>query len=30
VSWGTGRIDVFVRGTDDTLYHKWYDRNWRP
>ena len=23
-SWGPGRIDVFVRGTDNALYHRWY------
>ncbi|CAI6087140.1 unnamed protein product [Clonostachys chloroleuca] len=23
VSWGPGRIDVFVRGTDNAVYHKW-------
>ena len=28
VSWGPGRIDVFARGTDNALYHKWYDGNW--
>jgi hypothetical protein len=27
-SWGTGRADVFVRGSDDALWHKWYDGNW--
>jgi len=25
VSWGTGRLDVFVRGTNSALYHKAYD-----
>jgi hypothetical protein len=24
VSWGNRRIDVFVRGSDNTLWHKWY------
>jgi hypothetical protein len=24
VSWSVGRIDVFVRGTDNVMYHKWY------
>jgi hypothetical protein len=24
VSWGEGRIDVFVRGTDRALWHKWF------
>jgi hypothetical protein len=23
VSWGPGRIDVFVRGTDSAIWHKW-------
>jgi hypothetical protein len=27
-SWASGRLDVFVRGTDGALYHKWYDGNW--
>ncbi|HZI08985.1 MAG TPA: M12 family metallopeptidase [Myxococcus sp.] len=27
VSWGPGRLDVFVRGADSTLMHKWYDNN---
>ena len=27
-SWGHGRLDVFVRGTDNALHHKWYDNGW--
>jgi hypothetical protein len=27
-SWGSGRLDVFVRGTDSALWHKWYDNGW--
>jgi hypothetical protein len=31
-SWAPGRLDVFTRGTDAQLYHKWYDsagwHNW--
>jgi Repeat of unknown function (DUF346) len=27
-SWGPGRLDVFVRGTDDALWHKWYEDGW--
>lgn len=27
-SWAPGRLDVFVRGTDNRLYHKWYDGTW--
>lgn len=23
-SWGSSRIDTFVRGTDNRMYHKWY------
>ena len=23
-SWGSGRLDVFVQGTDGALWHKWY------
>jgi hypothetical protein len=25
VCWGPNRIDVFARGTDNALYHKWWD-----
>jgi repeat uncharacterized protein DUF346 len=28
VSWGSGRIDVFARGPDNALWHKWFDGNW--
>lgn len=29
VSWATGRIDVFARGTDNQLYHRWFTGgNW--
>ena len=28
VSWGDGRIDVFVRGTDNALWHKWFNDGW--
>jgi len=24
-SWGVGRLDVFVQGTDNALWHKWWD-----
>ena len=24
-SWGRDRLDVFVRGTDDQIWHKWFD-----
>ncbi|MFN7141331.1 MAG: N-acetylmuramoyl-L-alanine amidase, partial [Limisphaerales bacterium] len=24
-SWAPGRLDIFARGMDDTLIHKWYD-----
>jgi hypothetical protein len=24
-SWGNNRLDVFVRGTDNALWHKWWD-----
>jgi hypothetical protein len=30
VSWGTGRLDAFVVGTDKAMYHKWYDGGWGP
>src|SRR6266540_5071671 len=28
VSWDQCRIDVFARGTDSALWHKWYDSGW--
>jgi hypothetical protein len=27
-SWSEGRLDVFVRGTDNALHHKWFDGGW--
>ena len=27
-SWASGRLDVFGRGTDNALWHKWYDGHW--
>jgi hypothetical protein len=30
VSWSNNRIDVFVRGGDFALYHKWFDGSWKP
>jgi glucose/arabinose dehydrogenase len=27
-SWSAGRLDVFVRGTDNQLWHKWYANGW--
>lgn len=27
-SWGSGRIDVFIRGVTNDLLHKYYDRDW--
>lgn len=27
-SWGPGRLDVFARGTDGQLWHKWYTGAW--
>jgi hypothetical protein len=33
-SWAPGRLDVFARGTDNQLWHKWWDGNawsyWEP
>jgi murein DD-endopeptidase MepM/ murein hydrolase activator NlpD len=26
-SWGPGRLDIFARGPDNTLIHKWYNQN---
>ena len=28
VSWGAGRLDVFARGSDNALWHKWFDGQW--
>jgi hypothetical protein len=29
-SWGANRLDVFARGTDNALWHKWWDGSaWR-
>lgn len=27
-SWGAGRLDVFARGGDNSLIHKWYSNGW--
>jgi hypothetical protein len=27
-SWASGRLDVFARGTDNQLWHKWYQAGW--
>jgi len=27
-SWGNGRLDVFVQGTDNALWHRWFDGVW--
>lgn len=27
-SWSSGRLDVFARGTDSALWHRWYDNGW--
>jgi len=30
-SWGGDRLDVFIRGNDDALWHKWWDGSgWSP
>jgi pregnancy-associated plasma protein-A/repeat uncharacterized protein DUF346 len=30
-AWGANRLDVFVKGTDSALYHKWWDGlAWHP
>lgn len=28
VSWGGNRLDLFVRGIDNALWHKWWDGGW--
>ena len=30
VSWGLNRIDVFARATDNNLWHRYFDGQWRP
>jgi len=31
VSWGPGRLDVFARGTDNAMWHRWKDNGpWAP
>jgi hypothetical protein len=27
-SWASNRLDVFTRGTNNHMWHKWYDRTW--
>lgn len=27
-SWSKSRLDVFARGTDNALWHKWFDGSW--
>ena len=27
-SWAAGRLDIFARGTDNALWHLWYDGGW--
>jgi hypothetical protein len=27
-SWGPGHLDVYVRGTDNALHHRWYINGW--
>jgi hypothetical protein len=27
-SWSNGRLDTFVRGTDNALWHKWFQNGW--
>jgi hypothetical protein len=27
-SWGSGHLDVFVRGTDGAIWHKWFVNGW--
>ena len=30
VSWSSGRIDVFARGADNALWHRYYSGSWSP
>ena len=27
-AWGPDRLDIFVRGTDNALWHLWWDGKW--
>jgi Metallo-peptidase family M12B Reprolysin-like/Repeat of unknown function (DUF346) len=27
-SWASGRLDIFARGTDSALWHKWFQNGW--
>jgi hypothetical protein len=27
-SWGPNRLDVFVRSTDNAMWHKWWANSW--
>ncbi|MBI4584556.1 MAG: hypothetical protein HY717_11110, partial [Planctomycetes bacterium] len=29
-SWGPGRLALFVVGSDDAVYHKWFQGSWYP
>jgi Repeat of unknown function (DUF346) len=29
-SWAAGRLDIFSEGTDNQIYHKWFDGGWGP
>jgi hypothetical protein len=28
ITWGLGRLDMFVRGADNSLWHTWYTNRW--
>jgi hypothetical protein len=30
VSWQAGRLDIFVRGSDGRMYHKYFENGWGP
>ncbi|KAJ6087463.1 hypothetical protein N7467_006377 [Penicillium canescens] len=30
VSWATGRLDLFGIGTNNHIYHRWWDGQWQP
>ncbi len=29
-SWGARRLDLFARGQDNALWHRWYENSWSP
>jgi Repeat of unknown function (DUF346) len=30
VAWTKGRLDIFGLGTNNEMFHKWWDNSWGP